>query len=192
MNIRSIPFKIGLLVLAGGCESPQDYHEPISTPLPYYHGQKRKSLNIAYIRHTTLPQDTGKSSVKINYTPEQALEEWAHQRFKPDGSEGTLNIILRKKEFKESPPPQGSMLTRWTETDKVQLHSLIQIDLEFFDGNNELTDTFSAEASRQIGYEYTLSATELQAAWRKEVRELIDTLDEQLSPLIKPYEILEN
>lgn len=174
---------VGLALM--GCEGD---HQPLSTDLPVYHGLGQMPLNVAMIRHQQLPQDPPSLKMPLFVTVEKALQDWEAQRLVPSAPDGIAVIILRRYDLREIPIiPQGSFLTRWTEYERERLESSLEVEIEFYDAKNIHTDSILSQVSHSRGFEAELTPRERQAAWRKEITELMEALDLDLRERLKPY-----
>lgn len=184
MNLsRWCLFPVCLILM--GCEGN---HEPISTDLPIYHDQGKLPLNVAIIRHQALPQDPPSLKMPLFITVPQALKDWANLRLNTSAPDGIALILLRHYELREiTTVPQGTFLTNWMDYEKERLESEIEIEIEFYDGKNNHTDSITTHVSHSRGFEAELTPRERQAAWRKEIQELMEALDLDLRERLKPH-----
>jgi hypothetical protein len=185
-----IPFNRNVLLcsfalLLVGCEGS---HQPLSTDLPIYQTAGKLKLAVAMINHQALPQEPPSLRAPLILTPPQAVQDWANQRLEPAAQDGVAVIILKNYDLREIPATsQSTFLTSWMDTDKERIEGTLEITIEFYDGKGKVIGRESSKVTHGRNFEYDLTPRELEGAWRKEIMLLLDLLDLDLTPRLKPY-----
>jgi len=179
-------FLLGIsTLLLIGCEGS---HQPLPTDLPIYQTAGKLRLAVSMIKHQALPQDPPTLSAPLVLTPQQAIQDWTNQRFETAAPEGIAVIILNRYEIKDIPlTSEGSIFTRWMNTDKERVEASLDITIEFYNTKGNVIGRESSKVSHGRNFEYQLTPRELQAACRREIVLALDLLDMDLTPRLKPY-----
>lgn len=178
-------FLVGCALLLASCEGN---HQPLPTDLPIYQTAGKLRLSVSMVKHQALPQDPPVLSAPFLLTPQQAVQDWANQRFQTAAQDGIAVIILNNYNVKDTPlTSEGSIFTRWMDTDKERVEVSLDITMEFYDAKGNVIGRESSKVSHGRNFEYQLTPRELQAACRREMMLALDLLDLDLTPRLKPY-----